>query len=263
MTDTATPAAPQGTAAPIVPPVIAATPAAPVPPVADDPDLVKMPSAKLRERLAEEAEKGAKRAAEQFAKDLGVDIATAKKLIADAKARSDAEKSEVQRLTEQLAERDAKLAEFGAYKSAVEVRAAAEMAGLTEAQRVAVLAIAKDSPALQLQTIETLRPTWAAAAEAHKVATEAAAKAAAEAAAKAAAPPPGPAGAPAASLAAPASTAPANPPPAPPSPGSPVNHLAEYERLKAAQPYAAATYFNQHANAIIAARKTNPTATPR
>ena len=254
-TDTAT-AAPQGTVATTAAPI---APAAPVPPViaappADEPDVVKMPSKALAARLAEERDKASRATEEKFAKDLGIPIADAKKLIADAKAKNDAEKSEVQRLAEQKAALEQQLAEFAAYKATVEGRASIEFAGLTEAQRAAVETIAGTDPAKRLATIDALKPTWAAVmqaqTDAQKAAAEAAAKAAAEAA-KVAAHAPGPAGA---QVPAPATTAPAAQGNAPPAPGQPTNHLAVYEQLKREQPFVAAGYFDKHSAAIIAAR---------
>lgn len=249
MTDTAI-AAPQGTPAPIVPPVIAAQPAAPiVPPVADDPAIVKIPSAKLKERLDESKALGAKEAVAQLAADLGVDIDTAKRIIGEAKAKDDAQKSEVQRLTEQLAAERAKLTEFDTYKGAVDAQAAEAMASLTDAQRAAVEGLAK-SPPDRLKAIAALRPTWAAVAQAQAdgaaQAKAAADKAAADAAAEAAKKAPVPAG---------ATTAPATPPPAPATPGTPTNHHAVWQDLKVSNPAAAAMYRVKHEAAIRAAQR--------
>ncbi len=255
MTIEATPAA--VAAPPIVPPVVA--PAAPPVITASAPAAgeseVRMSSAVLKERLAEERAKGEK----AVATALGVSVEDAKKIIADAKQKDDAQKSEVQRLTEQNSAKDLKLAEFEAYKGAVVVRAASELAGLTEAQRASVLKIAGESPAAQLVTIEAMRPTWN---EAAKQASDAAAqakaiddaKAAAEAAAIVAK-----ANAPSPKVPAPAGTAPAAGAPPQAQPGAATNHLATYEALKAGNPAVAARYHSQHAAAILAAQRQKTT----
>lgn len=245
ITDTA--AAP---VAPIVPPVVA-------PPKVDADTEVRMTPAQLKERLAETRAAAEKRAAETFAAELGIPIADAKKLIADAKAKDDAQKSEVQRLTEQLAARDAKLAEFGVYKSAVDTQAAAELAALTEEQRAAVEAIAGESPAARLKAIAALRPTWSAAQKAADATAVASAQAAKEAADKAAAEA-AKAAAEAkktAPIPAPANTTPAAAPPVPAQPGTPTNHHAVWESLKVSNPAAAARYRVQHEAAIRAAQR--------
>lgn len=93
--------APQGTDPSTVPPPAPKQAPATEPQPKETPR-VDMTPAQLKERLEEERAKGEKRAADQFAKDLGIPLDEAKRLIADAKAKDDAAKSEVQRLTEQL-----------------------------------------------------------------------------------------------------------------------------------------------------------------
>lgn len=251
MSDTNT--VPQGTD-PSAAPAASVQPAAMLP--ASKPDgepEVRMTPAQFKARLDETRVAAERRAAEQFAKDLGVSVDDAKKLIADAKAHNDAQKSEVQRLTERLAAEKARLAEFEAYKDAVEAQAAAELASLSDAQRAAVEDLAGESPAARLKAIAKLRPTWAAAQKAGDDAAKAATALAAAEAAKAAedaakrAPPP--------KLPPPASTAPAAPPPVPAQPGTPTNHHAVYEALKVSNPAAAARYRVQHEAAIRAAQR--------
>lgn len=215
-----------------------------------DPDLVRMTPAQLKTRLDEARTAEAKRAAEQFAADLGIPLADAKKIIADAKAKDDAQKSEVQKLTEQLAAEKARLVQFDAYKQTVEGRAGIEFAALSDAQKAAVETLAGADPAARLRTIDALRPTWAAAeakavadAQAKAVADAAATKAAEEAAKKTA------------PLPAPASTTPAAPPPPPAAPGQPTNHLAVYQSLQQTNPAMAAKYHATHAPAIVAAQR--------
>ena len=257
MSTDATTAAPQGTAATTAAPI---APAAPVPPVVATPagePKVEMTPAQLKARLDEERDKAAKAAEEKFAKDLGISLADAKKLIADAKAKDDAQKSEVQKLTEALAAERARLAEFESNKAIVEGRASIEFAALTEAQRAAVQSIAGDDAAKRLKTIDALKPTWVAAQQQAEAAQAAAVLAAKEAADKAAAE--------AAKVAAeakrtapipaPASTTPAATPPAPAAPGQPTNHLAVWESLRVSNPAAAAMYRNKHDAAIRAAQK--------
>ncbi|HEY3494734.1 MAG TPA: hypothetical protein VGK73_08620 [Polyangiaceae bacterium] len=100
-----------------------------------------------------------------------------------------------------------------------------ELAGLTEAQRVAVAAIAGDDPARILTTIEQLRPTWAASAPA------------------APATPPVPA---------PASTTPAGTP-APPKPATPDSPRSRWEALKKTDATAASIFYQTNRAAIEAA----------
>lgn len=245
MSDTTT--VPQGTdplaapnGAPPPAPQVTAPPAVPK---------VDMTPAQLKERLDEERTKAERRAAEQFAKDLGVPVDEAKRVIAEAKAKDEAAKSEVQRLTEANAAKDTKLARLSVLEETIAARAAVEYGALNEAQRQAIDTLAGTDPAARLKAIDAMKPTWAQAqADATKAAQEAAAKAAAEAE-KAKAnqpPPPVPPGA--------NTTPPVTPPPAI-NPGTPTNHLAVYESLKSSNPAAAAVYHNKHAAAILAARR--------
>lgn len=239
---------PQGTDTPSVPavPAVAAPVIPPAPPAVPK---VDMTPAQLKERLDEERTKAAQRAQEALAKDLGIPLDEAKKLIAEHKERENATKSEVQKLADQKAALERQLSEFAAYKSAVESRAAYEFSALTDAQKAAVEKAAGDSPAKRLEIIDAFRPTWAAA---DKIAQEAAdlkaaaEKAAAEEAKKAAPPPKIPAG---------ASTTPATPPPPPTQPGTPTNHLAVWEDLKTRNPAMAALYRVKHDAAIRAAQR--------
>lgn len=252
MSDTNT--VPQGTdpsiAAPAVP---AAPPPVVAPPKVDGEPEVRMTPAQLKARLDETRAAAEKRAAEQFAANLGVDLDTAKKLIADAKAKEDAEKAAIQKLTEQVAERDKRLAEFDVYKRAVEARAAHEFSLLSDAQKAAVEKAAGDSPAKRLEIIEAFRPTWQAAEEAKRAADEAAKAAAEKAAADAAKA--AEAAKKTAPIPAPASTTPAAPPPPPQNPGTPTNHLAVWEAMKVSNPAAAAIYRVKHDAAIRAAQR--------
>jgi len=213
---------------------------------AADANLVRMTPAQLKERLDESRVAGEKALAAQ----LGVPVEEAKKLIADAKARDDANKSEVQRLTEQLAAAQAKSARLGVLEETVTGRAAVEFGALSDVQKAAVETIAGSDPAARLKTIDALKPSWAAAQkvadDTAQVAKAAADKAAADAAAEAAKKAPVPAG---------ATTAPASPPPPPAQPGTPTNHLAVWESLKASNPVAAGMYRSKHDAAIRAAQR--------
>jgi hypothetical protein len=217
---------------------------------ATDADLVRMTPAQLKARLDETRVAAEKRTAEQFAAELGIPIADAKKLIAETKAKDDANKSEVQRLTEQLAAAQAKSARLGVLEETVTGRAAVEFGALSDVQRAAVETIAGSDPAARLKTIDALKPSWAAAQkvadDTAQVAKAAADKAAADAAVEAAKKVPIPAG---------ATTTPASPPPPPAQPGTPTNHLAVWESLKVSNPVAAGIYRNKHDAAIRAAQR--------
>jgi len=253
MSEIETPAAPAtGAQSPVQTPPVAAPP-----PPAEDPNLVRMTSAQLKERLDE-----TRSAAEsKIAKELGVTVAEAKVILAAHKAKEDASKSDVERLTAEREALKAKAAELDRYRGAVEIRAKYELAALTEEQRAAVLKLAKDDPADQLTYIETLRPSWQAvaqaqdaankaSAEAARIKAEAEAKAAADAAAIAAkgAPLPPPADTSAAS-AAPAGAAPPD-----------GNALATFEALRTANPVRAALFYENHKSAIDAAKRARATA---
>lgn len=249
MPEIETPAAPAaGTQTSVQTPPVAAPPAPATPP--EDPNLVRMTSAQLKERLDESRAS----AESKIAKELGVTVAEAKVILAAHKAKEDASKSDVERLTAEREALKAQTAELAEYRAAVEVRASAELQGLTEAQRAAVVALAGDHPAKQLRTIETLRPSWQAvaqaqdaatkaSAEAARIKTEADAKAAADAAAIAAkgAPLPPPANT-SAAVAAPAGTT---------SPDT--NLLARYENEK--NPFRKGDIYLKNQAAIEAAKK--------
>lgn len=157
-----------------------------------------------------------------------------KAAVAAQKAAADAQKNAEQRALEAGQRATTTEAELARYKNAVASQATAELAGLTEAQRTAVVAVAGDDHARQLTTIVALRPTWATSAP---VAPAAAPATPATPAAPA-------------QPAAPATTAPpANSAPAPTN-ESPTDHKAEYARLKATNPFAAADYLNRNHAAI-------------
>lgn len=208
------------TAAPVAPPSTqAAPPTAPAPtaPRADDQNPPWLADRLERERKA-------------MLKTLGVESEDdAKKALADFKAKQDAEKTEAQRNAEKLSELDRTKARASELEATVKGRATRELAGLTEAQRVAVIAIAGDDPAAQLKTIDALASTWAAPA------TTATAPA---------------------TTTTPPATAPASATTAPPRSAPPDTTQTQaspketYQRLKATNPVQAAAFLKQHAHEI-------------
>jgi hypothetical protein len=286
MTVEAIAAAPVVPSAPITPapaaPPIVAVPPAPAAPVAAPQAPAAQPAASTSEqdpswlpKRLDEAKAAAKR---ELLKELGAeDPRDIKAALADLHAKREAEKSEIQKLTEKAAALATKATRADELEQVLSARAKREMAGLSEARRNAVIALAGDDPALRIKTIDALRPSWE---EAEAQAREAAAAAQAAAIAAAAAPvilpatpapaaPQTPAVAPAAVPApalAPAPPAPPAPLPAPlntapaataPAPSVPPveNHLAVYEALKNHQPFRAAKYRIAHHAAIEAAEK--------
>ncbi len=157
-------------------------------------------------------------------KALGVDnVEAAKAAIDKARAIEEQSKSELQRLNERLNSLEPKATRASALEDRLSRLADAELAKLTEQQRAAVLAIAKDDKTAALDTIEALRPTWAALA-----------------APAVAAPLPAPAKTTAAPAAPPASTTSAT-----------TDYRAVYESMKAENPLAAALYLDAHARQIF------------
>ena len=150
-------------------------------------------------------------------RELGAEsLDAAKARIVAAKAAEDAQKSELQRLTERIAALEPSAAKVAELQAVVAQHADAELAKLTDEQRAAVTAIAGDDKARALATVEALRPTWVKAAPA--------------------APPPPP---PAANTAA-AGTAPTG------AVVPTVNYRATWEALKAANPIQAAQYLERY-----------------
>jgi hypothetical protein len=98
-------------------------------------------------------------------KDLGVDdVEAAKAAITAAKAADEQKKSEAQKAAEFATLNKTLQASLDATTQALGTYAKAQMAGLSDAQRAAVAAVAGDDAAKQLSTIDALRPTWASAA---------------------------------------------------------------------------------------------------
>lgn len=161
------------------------------------------------------------------------DEAEAKALVEKARQTEEAQKTELQKAQDRNKELEARAARATVLEDTVKRRVETELAGLTDAQKAAVAAVAGDDPARTLATIDALKPTWIAAAPLPAAPTPAPSLAV----------PPAPGATP------PATTSP--PPTAPGSaPGSPPNHKAEWESLKAKNPHAAALYLNKHVNDI-------------
>lgn len=98
-------------------------------------------------------------------KELGIDSADeAKRLISEANAKKEAEKSDAQKRGELEKDLESKNKRLNEMAEALGAHATAQLKGLNDQQREAVLGIAGDDPAKQLKTIEALRPTWAGAA---------------------------------------------------------------------------------------------------
>ncbi len=229
-------APPPAVAAPPVAATPAATPPAPAPP-APPPSLVApatLPTVQAPQDGVQEPTwfkprlEQAKRA---LLTTLGVkDEAEAKALIDRSKAIDDANKTELQKAKELADSLKAKADKADAYELTIKSRVEVELATLTEPQRAAVAKLAGDDPAKTLSAIDTLKPTWAAAAV-----------------------PVTPTPATPAPVA-PAPVPPATTSPPPNAPGgvttSPPDRKAEYASLKKSNPIAAAHYLNAYSEEI-------------
>lgn len=207
------PAAPSTSAQPAAPPAPAAAASAPA--SNEDPHW-------LKPRLEQ--------AKASVLRELGVDdVEAAKKALAEAKAKADAEKTAAEKAAEYKTKLDTESAEKARLAATVAEHAARMLMGLTAEQQKAVKDIAGDDAAAQLRAIGALQPTWSA-----QRATQAAEAAAA----------------------APAAVAPATTSPAPSAPNgavtSPPDHRAIYVELRRSNPFAAAAYAEQHPEAYAA-----------
>lgn len=211
----------------------------PAPPVPTGPAKVDMTSEQLSVRLKEERQKAEKQAAEKFASDLGVPIEVAKAKIAKANELEAASLSELEKKDRRIAELEA--ANAMARIEGAKPYAAMLMAPLTDEQRQDVIDLAGDDPVKQMRAVEKMRPLWDKAAKAEALA-------AAKAGENVEPPKPKP-------LAAPAHTAPQGGTPPVPGSTTTVDHLAEYERMAAANPTVARMYYAQHAGVIDHQRK--------
>lgn len=179
-------------------------------------------------------EQKARAARADLLKEIGVDDPEAlKKLVAESRARADAEKTASEKLaaSEKARERAEQTAET--YRAALAVRAEAEFAKLTEPQRAFVEKTAGADPAKRIAAIEDVRALVSAAPP-----PPAAPPAA----------PPAPPPAPEAKrvvLPAPASTAPGGAPPGG-HPPPPRDLLAELEHHDRTNPVYAGAFYAQH-----------------
>jgi len=202
-------------------------------------DDVKMSSAQLKARLEEERQKGARKAEEALAKELGVSVADAKAALEKMRALEQERMSDLEKRDAAIKALEPKAQRAAELEAIVTAQANAAIADLDEAKRAAVTAIAGDDPARVLQTIAALRPTWATVAQ-----TQAPTQA----------PPP--------AVALPRVPAPAdthNQGPTPSRVPGEIDHLAEYDRLRASPnggKAVAAMYYARHASAIDKARQT-------
>lgn len=221
------PPAPAPVAAPPAPP-----PAAPAPADADPGD------GSLPKWVAARLEQAKRVAATEVLRSIGAETPEqAKAAVERAKAAADAEKSAADKAAEATARAALLQKERDDLHSTVGVYAAAQLSALTAEQRAAVVALAGDSPAAQLRTLDALRPTWTAALPAGN------------------APPPVAPAPVAAPLAAPANTAPPQGAPPAGAPPAQVDHLAVLKTLETTNPIRAARYRTTYASEIEAASK--------
>jgi hypothetical protein len=202
----------QGTDPPAAPPPapVAADTQAPAPPAAP------APPPGDPNWLAPRLEQAKRSAAAEVLAQLGVkDAAEAKAALDAYKAAQEAQKTEAEKVAARIAEGDAAKARAAQLEAAVKAHAVLALAGLTEPQRAAVETLTAGDPARVIESIAALAPTWATAAQA------------------------------APSPVAPASTSPATPAPAGAT-SSITDHKAEYSRLRATNPVAAAEYRFAH-----------------
>lgn len=240
---TAAAPAPAPAAAPAVP--VAAPAAAPVavPPVAAPPaELPPVPAGAenwLKPRLQQAESSGATKKEKELLASLGVkDPAEAKALLDKARAADEANKTEIQRAKDEAASFKTKAARADELEVAVKAQSDEQLASLTDAQRATVADVIGDDPATILKKLPKLKASWAVPTA---PATAGAPAAPAATPAPAAAPVPIPA---------PATTSPPPNAPGGASTTTPPDHKAEYARLKASNPHAAALYLQQHADKI-------------
>jgi hypothetical protein len=207
---------PQGTPAPPVPAAPASSAGQP-PPAAPSDDKISLSQQALNERLAR-----AKRSAlDEALKELGVDnLEAAKGAVAKARELEEAKKSEIEKFSEKVKALEPEAKKAKDLSDRLARYADAELSKLTEPQKAAVLAIAGEDKARALDTIEALRPTWAAAPAAAS-----------------------------ATLPAPAKTTASGPAPAATAAPT-IDHKAVYEALKAEHPMKAAQYALAHSRDI-------------
>ena len=189
-----------------------------------------LPPDALKARLDSAKETGRKEERAALLAELGItDTKDAKASLAELKRRQDAEKTETERLAARVAELEGKAAKADHAAQVAARRAAAELSGLTDAQRSYIAKAAGDDPLRQLETIDSMR-------EAGLLAAPAAAAPSATPPAAAPTPPAAP------------QLANTSPPPNAPMPGqvSPVDHAAVFESLRQTNPILAANYARVH-----------------
>lgn len=156
-------------------------------------------------------------------KALGVEsLDQAKALIEKARTLEEQSKSDIQKLTEKLSALEPAASKSKVLEERLARMAESELSKLTEAQRAAVMALAKDDKTAALDAIDVLRPTWSQPAS-----------------------PSAPA-----PLPAPAKTTAAAAAPAAIEQQGKTDHSAIYAAMKAENPMAAAQYLNRYARQI-------------
>ncbi len=170
-------------------------------------------------------------------RDLGVEKTDdARAAIAAHRAKIEADKTELQRLTEERDRLLVSTSELATYRAAVAAQATSELATLTPERRAVVMQLAGENPAKQLEALTALRPTWITPPPVVAATTTAAAVVQ---------PPP---------LPPPANTAPLAGSP-PPNPPPHTDHLSIFEALDKTNPFRAADYYEAHKGSIEAAKK--------
>jgi hypothetical protein len=157
-------------------------------------------------------------------KALGVEsLDQAKALIEKARTLEEQSKSDIQKLTERLSALEPAATKSKVLEERLSKMADSELSKLTEAQRAAVMALAKDDKTAALDAIDVLRPTWAQTSSPNTPAP----------------------------LPAPAKTTAAVAAPAAIEQQSKTDHGAIYAAMKAENPMAAAQYLNRYARQIF------------
>lgn len=246
---------PAVTTTPVVPPVTT-TPAVATPPVVTapvtDPAEVRLTSAQLKERLAEERAKGEHSSLAATLKALGVEkLSDAKSRIDAALALEEAQKSELEKANAKAEKLKPRADRADALEASLTAYAAKELQSLTADQQAIVISLAGDDPDKRLTTIATLRPSWAKSAPPAVETTTSTTTTPVVTAPPVVAPPVTTTAPP---LPPPASTAPASTAP-PAAAGATTNHLATWETLKSQNPVRAAGYRAQFGTEIAAAEK--------
>lgn len=231
MTEQAAPAAPNAALA-NNDPGKAAPPAPPAPEQAAAP---KPGDVGTPEWLNPRLEQKARAAKAELLKEIGVEDADVlKKLVAEHKARADAEKTASELFAAEKKAREKAEKDAETYKTALASRADAEVAQLTPEQRAFVDKQGGTDPAKRLAAIEDVRALLGSAKPPPEVKTEKKPEEQAKSAPEVKRP-----------LPAPASTAPGGAPPGG-QPPAPVDHLATLERLDRTNPMAAGRYFDKY-----------------